>query len=124
MATDNTDSRLDLARRGEDLACELLADAGLLVVDRNWRCNDGEIDVVARAPGLLVICEVKTRRGHTHGSPAAAVTDDKQRRMLRLAGAYMAAHPTRLPVRVRFDVIAVTWPRDHTPTVHHLAGVL
>jgi putative endonuclease len=124
MRTDNPDTPTDLARRGEDLACTLLADAGLLVTDRNWRCGAGEIDIVARAPGLLVICEVKTRRGHAFGTPAAAVTDDKLRRLLRLAGAYLAAHPPGAPVTVRFDVVEVTWPRGHRPTAHHRAGVL
>ena len=116
--------RAELARRGEELACDVLARAGLKVVDRNWRCGDGEIDIVARAPGLLVICEVKTRRGHTHGSPAAAVTPTKRRRLRHLAAAYLAAHPVQGSVCVRFDVVSVTWPRGQEPTLHHLAGVL
>ena len=131
MRTDNSTNRTstpdtpsDLARRGEDLACGLLADAGLLVTDRNWRCGAGEIDIVARAPGILVICEVKTRRDHAFGTPSAAVTDDKLKRLLRLAGAYLAAHPPGSPVTVRFDVVEVTWPRGARPTANHRTRVL
>jgi putative endonuclease len=113
--------RAQLARRGEDLACELLAAAGLRVVARNWRCRDGEIDVVAAADGLLVVCEVKTRAGEGFGSPAAAVTGAKQRRLRRLAAAYLAQAGLP-PVRVRFDVVAVTWRRGTVPRVEHLPG--
>jgi Uncharacterised protein family UPF0102 len=70
----STDERLELGRLGEALAASLLEAAGLRVVARNWRCREGEIDLVAAGPGLLVFCEVKTRRGSGYGSPAAAVT--------------------------------------------------
>ena len=115
------DPRARLARRGEDLACELLRTAGLEVVARNWRCREGEIDVLASAPGLLVVCEVKTRRGDGFGSAAAAVTWSKQRRLRRLAAAYLAEAGLP-PVVVRFDVVAVTWPRGRAPVAEHLQG--
>jgi putative endonuclease len=113
------DRRGELGRRGEELACERLAAAGLRVVDRNWRCRSGEIDVVAAGPDLLVFCEVKTRRGHGYGTPAEAVTFAKRARLRQLAAAYLAVveHP---PCTVRFDVITVTWPRGGTPVVDHL----
>ena len=91
------------------------------MVARNWRSRDGEIDVVAIGPGLLVVCEVKTRRGDLLGSPAAAVTWAKQRRLRRLAAAYLAEAGLP-PVQVRFDVVAVTWPRGRAPNVEHLPG--
>ena len=90
---------------------------------RNWRCQTGEIDVVAEGPGLLVFCEVKTRRGDGYGTPAAAVNAAKQAQLRRLAGAYLRATPHR-PVRVRFDVVTVVWPRRGDPRVEHLTGVL
>lgn len=113
------DRRGELGRRGEELACDRLAAAGLRVVERNWRCRSGEIDVVAAGPDLLVFCEVKTRRGHGYGTPAEAVTFAKRARLRQLAAAYLAAveHP---PCTVRFDVITVTWPRGGTPVVDHL----
>ena len=113
--------RARLARQGEDLACELLTAAGLTVVARNWRCREGEIDVVALAPGLLVVCEVKTRRGDGFGTPAAAVTAAKRHRLRRLAAAYLAQAGLP-PVRVRFDVVAITWPRGAAPRAEHLPG--
>ncbi len=118
------DRRAQLGRDGEELACQRLAALGLLVVARNWRCRLGEVDVIAAGPGLLVFCEVKARRGHGYGTPAEAVTLAKQARLRRLAAAYLdtVEHP---PCRVRFDVVAVTWPhwpRGADPAVDHLEG--
>ena len=117
------DWRGELGRRGEDLACARLAESGLRVVARNWRCRLGEIDVIAAGRGLLVFCEVKTRRGDGFGTPAAAVDAAKQAQLRRLAGAYLRVTPHR-PCRVRFDVVAVVWPRRGQPRVEHLTGVL
>jgi putative endonuclease len=89
----STDERLQLGRLGEELAATLLEAAGLRVVARNWRCREGEIDLVAAGPGTLVFCKVKTRRGNAYGSPAAAVTTAKQARLRRLAAAYLATVP-------------------------------
>lgn len=121
----STPASLNLGRRGEALACDRLAAAGFRVLARNWRWHAdgraGEIDVIAARPGLLVFCEVKTRRGHAYGSPAAAVTPAKQAQLRRLAAAYLAASG-QPPCRIRFDVITVTWPRGLDPVVHHLEG--
>jgi putative endonuclease len=106
MTTRHPADRGELGRRGEALACARLTAAGLRIVARNWRCQTGEIDVVAEGPGLLVFCEVKTRRGVGYGTPAAAVNAAKQAQLRRLAGAYLRATPHR-PCRVRFDVVAV-----------------
>ena len=113
------DGRGQLGRRGEELACERLAALGLRIVARNWRCRSGEIDLVAAGPDLLVFCEVKTRRGNGYGTPAEAVTAAKRARLRQLAAAYLAAvqHP---PCKVRFDVVAVNWPRGGVPVVDHL----
>ena len=122
MSTKHPADRGELGRCGEALACDRLTAGGLRIVARNWRCQTGEIDVVAEAPGLLVFCEVKTRRGDGYGSPAAAVTPAKQARLRGLAAAYLAATPHR-PCRVRFDVVTVVWPRRGNPAVEHLQGV-
>jgi putative endonuclease len=119
-ASPASDPRQELGRPAEALACDHLADAGLVVVARNWRCRHGEIDLVATAPGLVVFCEVKARRSSAYGTPAAAVTWRKQARLRVLAAAWLAAtgHP---PSRVRFDVVTVAWPRrDDRPVVEHL----
>jgi putative endonuclease len=117
----STDPRRELGRRGEALACARLEATGLRVVARNWRCREGELDLVAAGPGMLVFCEVKTRRGDGYGTPAAAVTRAKQARLRRLAAAYLSA--TAAPAcRVRFDVVTVTWPRGGPAAVDHLEG--
>src|SRR5919202_3314147 len=105
MSTSHPADRGELGRRGEALACARLAQSGLRIVARNWRCQTGEIDVVAEAPGLLVFCEVKTRRGVGYGTPAAAVNAAKQAQLRRLAGAYLRG-PPHPPCRVRFDVVS------------------
>jgi putative endonuclease len=114
--------RAELGRRGEDLACALLTRSGLHILARNWRCREGEIDIVAHAGNLLVICEVKTRSGDRLGTPAAAVTLAKQRRLRQLAMSFLAEHAAH-PHAVRFDVVAVTWEPGREPSVEHLVGV-
>src|SRR4029453_16851494 len=120
MPTKHPAARGELGGRVEALACARLTAAGLRIVARNWRCQTGEIDVVAEGPGLLVFCEVKTRRGDGYGTPgasaprAAAADPAKQARLRRLAGAYLRATRHR-PCRVRFDVVAVVWPRRGQP---------
>jgi putative endonuclease len=103
-----------LGRLGEEAAARWYSGAGYAVVDRNWRCPAGEIDLVAIEPGgaVVVICEVKTRSSTAFGSPEEAVTVAKQRRLRRLAALWLAgqreSRAARPPVgAVRFDVAAV-----------------
>lgn len=79
---------------------------GYEVVDRNWRCRFGEIDIVVVRGDELVFCEVKTRATDRFGSPAHAVNVEKQRRLRRLAVAWMSERAVR-DVRLRFDVACV-----------------
>lgn len=111
-----------VGRYGEDVAARHLVDAGLQVLERNWRCPHGEIDIVARDGEVLVVCEVKTRSGTGYGSPAEAVTRDKARRLRRLAAAWLAAHDVR-PAGVRIDVVAVLRSPRGSATVEHLRDV-
>lgn len=110
---------------GERVAVRALSEAGMLIVDRNWRCRDGELDIVALDGDCLVFCEVKTRRGTAYGGPAEAVTRAKAARLRRLVGAWLTAHPDRAGefAQVRVDVIAVTRPRAGAAQVEHLRGV-
>src|SRR5215468_4123736 len=95
---------------GERVAVTVVCDAGMTVLDRNWRDGgNGELDIVARDADTIVFCEVKTRRSETFGSPAEAVGPAKMRRLRRLAAAWFAAHPDEHG-EARFDVISV-WPR-------------
>jgi putative endonuclease len=104
---------------GEQLAAQHLAAVGMVVLDRNWRCRRGEIDIVARDGDALVFCEVKTRRGEAYGPPAAAVVATKARRLRQLAALWLQAHPVR-PDEVRFDVISIRPGPRGEPDVEHL----
>ena len=109
----------DLGRHGEFIAATYLADAGLRLLDRNWRCRDGELDIVAREGDSLVFCEVKARRGVGFGHPVEAVTAVKQRRMRTLAQRWLAAHEEHAP-ELRFDVVGVLVRPDRPALVTHL----
>ena len=113
------DHRAALGSYGERVAVRALTEAGLQVLDRNWRCRDGELDVVAREGDALVFCEVKTRRGTGFGHPAEAVTPAKRRRLRRLARAWLASHDQHAP-DLRFDVVAVHVPAAGPARVTHL----
>ena len=109
--------------RGEDLACAHLEGLGWVVLDRNWRCRQGELDVVARdTGGQLVFCEVKTRRSTRCGSPVEAVGHEKARRLRTLAWAWLDAHQHR-GAAFRIDVIGVLWPQDGPAELEHLEAV-
>jgi putative endonuclease len=103
---------------GEDVAVRHLADAGLEIVARNWRCREGEIDIVAREHGTLVICEVKTRSSTAYGVPAEAITRRKADRLRRLAYLWLQENPGARDVR--FDVVSVLRSTAGAATVEHL----
>ena len=102
--TDRLAKRLGV--RGEDLAVAELERDGLVVLERNWRCRAGEIDIVAAervgAATTIVVCEVKCRSGLGFGDPLEAITHAKLRRLRQLAAEWLAASSWR-PDRVRID---------------------
>ncbi|QTX04490.1 YraN family protein [Agromyces archimandritae] len=112
----------ELGRHGEELAVRHLTAAGLTILDRNWRCRIGELDIVAMDAGETVFVEVKTRSGAGYGHPFDAITPVKLARIRRLASAWCEAreHATR---RRRVDAIAVTAPPGRPATIEHLRGV-
>jgi putative endonuclease len=95
-----------LGARGEELAALWYRDQGYTVVERNWRCRSGEIDLVASREAVIVFCEVKTRSSRRYGHPAEAVTVSKQRRIRRLAMTWLAGRE-RWYDEIRFDVAEV-----------------
>jgi putative endonuclease len=113
-----------LGKYGEDLAVHTLIDAGLDIVARNWRCRDGEIDIVARAGSTLVVCEVKTRAGLAFGSPLEAVTPMKLTRLRRLALRWLEAERSQWVRKIRVDVVGVLYPPGGPPTVEHVTDVV
>lgn len=111
-----------LGRQGEQLAVEHLQRAGLRILDRNWRCAEGEVDIVAAERRTLVICEVKTRSGVRYGTPLEAVTRQKRNRLRRLAIRWVVAHGVLFD-EVRIDVVGVLRDGSGGFAVEHVRGV-
>lgn len=112
----------EVGDRGEALACAHLEGLGWEVVGRNWRCPQGELDVVASEEGLLVFCEVKTRRSTRFGTPLEAVDGQKARRLRRLAWAWLDEHG-RSGESFRIDVLGVLCVAGAAPQIQHAQGV-
>jgi putative endonuclease len=111
-----------LGERGETLAAQHLTRAGLVLLDRNWRCSGGEIDLVLREGKVLVVCEVKTRSSTDYGSPFEAVTPTKVARLRRLAVSWVRAHDCR-PEDIRIDMVGVLVPAGRPVEIEHVAGI-
>lgn len=116
-------SRNEVGAVGEQFAVEYLQRLGLRIIDRNWRCRYGELDVIAADSGnTLVFVEVKTRTGDGFGGVENAVTPVKARRIRRLAGIWLAGQDRRW-AHIRIDVIGVRIGPRRDPEVLHLKGV-
>ena len=114
--------RRALGDYGERLAERHLVAQGMVVVDRNWRCAAGELDLVLRDGDVLVACEVKTRTSLDYGTPHEAVGAAKLDRLLRLAASWQVEHGLTVP-DVRVDLVAVLRPPKGPSVVEHVRGV-
>ncbi|MEU3740946.1 YraN family protein [Streptomyces sp. NPDC032198] len=118
-----------VGRYGEDLAARRLGEAGMTVLERNWRGGrTGEIDIVALDGEALVVCEVKTRRARLVGPgifqhPMEAVGQAKAERLRRLAERWIEERGGPPPGGVRIDLVGVLIPRRGAPVVEHARGV-
>lgn len=108
-----------LGKFGEDLAATRMERDGLEVIERNWRCTSGELDIVARDGSTLVFCEVKTRRTAYFGDPIEAVTVRKANRIYKLAAIWMRERSVHAD-DVRYDVVSVIVERNQHPVVDHI----
>ena len=110
---------------GERLVARYLVESGMQILDRNWRCDQGEVDIVAMDDTCLVIVEVKTRRSLVFGSPAEAVTAAKAARLRRLAGCWLAGHRSLVDSvsDIRIDVVGVLRPARGPAQIEHLVAV-
>jgi putative endonuclease len=107
---------------GERVAARHLTDQGMVVLDRNWRCDKGELDLVLRDGQTLVGCEVKTRTSLSHGSPHEAVTDAKLARLQKLLLCWMRQHDVH-PAETRVDLVAVLRPTRGPALLEHVRGI-
>lgn len=116
------DPRRGTARQGEDLAAACLRRKGYVILERNWRCKAGEIDVVARDGETLVFVEVKARTGRTAGPPEESITAAKRRRLVHLARRFLLEKDLH-EIPCRFDVVAVEAEVGGDPVIrHHVAA--
>lgn len=111
-----------LGKAGEDYALRHLVGAGFEIVERNWRCDEGEIDIVAVDGKTLVVVEVKTRSSTDYGLPVEAVTWRKAAKLRQLAALWVRERQCRLPVRV--DVVSIVMPRTGRTELQHYRGVV
>ncbi|HCB06272.1 MAG TPA: YraN family protein [Nocardioides sp.] len=117
-------SRRALGAYGEEIAARLLtSDQGMTLLDRNWRCPEGELDLVLREGDVLVACEVKTRRGSGAGSPHEAIDPVRLERLHRLVWRWAEAHEVR-PPEARVDLVAVLRPPRGAAVVEHVRGLV
>jgi putative endonuclease len=115
-------ARQALGRYGEDVAARHLVEQGLVLLERNWRCDEGEIDLVLREGPTLVVCEVKTRTSLEVGTPHEAITDAKLARLKRLGERWATERGVR-PDGTRVDLVAVLRRRRGPAVVDHVAGL-
>ena len=113
-----------IGRIGEEHAVEHLVGIGWQVLDRNWRCNEGELDILAHAPhaGALVFIEVKCRSGLGFGDPLEAITWRKRSKLRQLSLLWLAEHRIRAD-RLRIDAIGVLLRPGQEPVVNHVRGI-
>ena len=111
-----------LGAYGEALAARHLVEQGMVLLDRNWRCDAGEIDLVLRDGDVLVVCEVKTRSSTRYGTPHEAVTDIKMARLRRLAVRWL--QDRGMTARdIRIDLVGIIRPRRGPSQIDHVRGI-
>ncbi|GAB3906841.1 YraN family protein [Kibdelosporangium lantanae] len=109
-----------LGRRGEQLAADYLrVRVGLNVMARNWRCPEGEVDILATDGHRLVACEVKTRSSTRYGTPAEALDDTQARRVRTAALRWATLRRLRHTGPVRGDIVAILWPPKSHPRIRY-----
>lgn len=116
MATHN-----EIGKKGEEIAAGFLEAKGLHIMDKNYRFEKSEIDIVALQlePAEVVFVEVKSRSNHAGGYPEEAITEEKKRLIYKAADAYL--YEKQLwTVPIRFDVVAITFSNPEHPLIHHI----
>lgn len=106
-----------LGDRGENVAARHLRNAGYKIIMRNFRCDLGEIDIIAREGKTLVFVEVKTR-AYDDPTPEEQVNPEKQQQIQKAAKFYLSRYGFPQPP-ARFDVIAIVWPTGQPPIIRH-----
>jgi len=117
--TDVSKSRINLGKRGEELAATYLKQKGFQIITRNYRQKTGEVDIIAKENNILVFIEVKTRSSLLFGQPFEAVTEKKQTQLNRIALDYMTRNRIKNQA-ARFDVVSILIEKNKEPQIEHL----
>jgi putative endonuclease len=112
-----TPERDALGQRGENVAARYLRNSGYTIIVRNFRCNLGEIDIIAKDGKTLVFVEVKTRTVDDP-TPEDQVNTVKRHQLTKAAKLYLTRYGTPQPA-ARFDVVAIVWPEGREPQIRH-----
>lgn len=119
-------TRRQIGERGEDLAVVELERQGMVVLERNWQCAIGEIDIVAeeldQGRRTVVFCEVKCRTGLGFGDPLEAITYAKLRKLRHLAGEWLKGSDEK-PDAIRIDAMGVVMLAGQAPRLTHVRGI-
>lgn len=119
-----TIQRKSLGKRAEEEAVKFLSNMGWKLLQRNYRCRIGELDIVARdRGGVIVFVEVRCRSGISHGLPEESVTYAKQVKIKKIASHYLLTHPAYQSIACRFDVLAMYFnPLEESFKVNHITN--
>ncbi|TNM41118.1 YraN family protein [Nocardioides albidus] len=120
--TTTAQARRAIGAYGEDVAVRHLVAQGMTLLERNWRCSEGEVDILLREGATLVVCEVKTRTSLVAGTPHEAISPAKLARLMRLGERWVAERGIR-PDGIRIDLVAVMRPRRGPAVVEHVRGL-
>ncbi|MDO4692552.1 MAG: YraN family protein [Porphyromonadaceae bacterium] len=112
------ESHLEKGRIGEEIACRLLEEAGLRILERNWRHRHKEVDIIAQEGDELVFVEVKVRSASAYHTAIEAVDTDKQGHLVKAANAYIQLYQSTLSVR--YDIVAIELAEDNRYTLQHI----
>jgi putative endonuclease len=110
-----------LAREGEDAVASYLQERGFRILDRNWRCPEGQLDIVAAERDSLVVCEVKTRSGTRYGTPLEAMSQSRKNRLRQMAVQWLTAHGMRFD-QIRIDIVGLLREGTGGFTIEHIRG--
>ena len=124
MGKDMTSKRKEVGASGEKLAADYLKKHGYKIIQRNFRCREGEIDIIAQKGECLVFVEVRTKKNTAFGTPEESVTLSKREKLISLANAYLQAYD-KPPLSWRIDVVAVELgPDNRVSRLEHIENAV
>jgi len=124
MAKDMASKRKDVGALGEKLAADYLKKHGYKIIQKNFRCREGEIDIITQKGECLVFVEVRTKRNAAFGTPEESVTLSKREKLISLADIYLQAYD-KPPASWRIDVVAVELgPNNRVSRLEHIENAV